>query len=413
MPPIDSLWINLAAALGIGLLVGAERERRKGEGPSREPAGIRTFTVASLLGAVSMILGGGLIVAAAALGVAILLGVAYWRVADQDPGLTTETAVILTLVLGALAIVEPGLAAGLAVALAALLASRERLHRFVRGMLTERELHDFMVLAAATLVVLPLMPDRYGGPFDAINLRTIWMIVILVMAIGGAGHIALRLLGTRLGLPVAGFVSGFVSSTATVAAMGEQASRAPALLRPAIAGAVMSSVATVVLMTVLLAAMSPAALYALAMPLACAGAAAVAYGALFMFRSLREQHALPAAEQPAFSLRTALALAATITAVLIAVAALKSWYGDAGLIAAAGVAGFADVHAALVSITSLVVSGKLDPGAAAIPILAALSTNTISKLIVALVSGGRRYAMELAPGLLSLAGGAWLGWLLR
>ena len=413
MPSIEPVWINMAVALGIGLLVGAERERRKREGPGREPAGVRTFAVASLLGAVGMTLGGALVTAALALGVAILLGVAYWRNAGEDPGLTTETAVLLTLALGALAMGEPALAAGLAVALAVLLASRAHLHRFVRSVLSEREMNDFLVLAAATLVVLPLVPNRYIGPFGAINPHVIWLIVVLVMAIGAAGHVALRSLGARIGLPVAGFVGGFVSSTATVAAMGERSARTPSLLRPAIAAAVMSSVATVVLMTIILVAMSPSTLVAMALPLACSGVAALAYGALFMVRSLRETDLPPTDERGAFSIKAAVAFAATLAVVLVAVAALKSWYGDAGLIAAAGIAGFADAHAALVSTVSLVASGKLDPAAAVIPILAALSTNTVSKLVVALVTGGPRYALELAPGLLSLAGGAWLGWLLQ
>jgi len=412
MASIDPLWLNLAVALGIGLLVGAERERRKGKGPSRAPAGIRTFAVVALLGAVGMTLGGALVVAALALGLAALLGIAYWRNVERDPGLTTETAVMLTLVLGALATEEPSLAAGLAVALAVLLASRERLHRFVRSVLTERELHDFLVLAAATLVVLPLVPNAYMGPYAAINPHLIWVIVILVMAIGAGGHVALRVLGTRIGLPVAGFVSGFISSTATIAAMGARGVRAPALLRPAVAGAVLSTVATVVLMTVLLAATSRATLAALAVPLACAGAAAVAYAALFMLKSLREPGAQPVDEGRAFGLGAAVVLALTMAGVLIVAAALQSRYGDAGLVLAAGAAGLADVHTAVISTVSLVASGKLDAPAAVMPILTALSTNTISKVVVAVVSGGPRYAAQVVPGLVLVAGAAWLGWLL-
>mgnify|MGYP000499957941 CR=1 FL=1 len=48
-----SVLFNFCVALGIGLLVGAERERRKGEGPFRRSAGIRTFTVCTLAGFVA------------------------------------------------------------------------------------------------------------------------------------------------------------------------------------------------------------------------------------------------------------------------------------------------------------------------------------------------------------------------
>jgi hypothetical protein len=125
IPIIDSAILNLAVALGIGLLIGAERERRKGEGPSRAPAGIRTFTVASLAGAISFIAGGEVLLAVATAGVILLTAIAYWRAHEDDPGLTTEIALILTVLLGGLYMQQPALAAGLAVTVAVLLAARD------------------------------------------------------------------------------------------------------------------------------------------------------------------------------------------------------------------------------------------------------------------------------------------------
>src|SRR6185369_9030933 len=104
---LDPLILNLAVALGIGLLIGAERERRKGEGPSRSPAGIRTFTVASFAGAISLIVGGEVLFAIATAGVILLSTVAYWRGDEDDPGLTTEIALIVTTLLGGLSMQRP------------------------------------------------------------------------------------------------------------------------------------------------------------------------------------------------------------------------------------------------------------------------------------------------------------------
>ncbi|MCP2775233.1 MgtC/SapB family protein, partial [Salmonella enterica subsp. enterica serovar Typhimurium] len=87
----------------IGLLIGIERERRKGEGPARAAAGLRTFTLASLLGALAMLLGGGATLAVLAAVVGALAIVSYRRSRDDDPGLTTEIALVLTFMLGALA----------------------------------------------------------------------------------------------------------------------------------------------------------------------------------------------------------------------------------------------------------------------------------------------------------------------
>src|SRR5690348_4630001 len=121
MPDFPSVLLNLVAALGIGLLIGAERERRKGGGPARSPAGIRTFTVASFAGAISVMVGGAVMLAVTVAGVAALTAVAYFRSRDDDPGLTTEIALVLTALLGGLAMRQPAVAAGVAVGLAALL----------------------------------------------------------------------------------------------------------------------------------------------------------------------------------------------------------------------------------------------------------------------------------------------------
>ncbi|MGB8041758.1 MAG: DUF4010 domain-containing protein, partial [Pseudolabrys sp.] len=305
--------LNLAVALGIGLLIGAERERRKGEGPSRSPAGIRTFTVTSLAGAVSIIVGGEVLLAVTTAGFTILTAVAYWRGHDEDPGLTTEIALILTVLLGGLSIQQPALAAGLAVTVAVLLAVRSWLHRFVRSVLTEDELNDALIFAGTTLVVLPLVPDRPMGPYGAINPHSIWILVILVMAISAAGYIAVRLLGAKFGLPIAGLASGFISSTATIGAMGARAAKTPDVLAAAVAGAVLSTIATIVQMALVLAATSLTTLRALSVPLICAGLAAVVYGAVFTVRALQRKTQSEAQSGRAFSLPTALVFALTLS----------------------------------------------------------------------------------------------------
>jgi uncharacterized membrane protein (DUF4010 family) len=414
MIPVDEQsWYRLGIALGIGLLIGIERERRKGRGSARIEAGLRTFAVVALLGAVTVLLGGELLLAVAICGVAVLAAIGYHRGRKEDPGMTTEIALLLTLLLGALAMHEPPLAAALGAGVAILLAARSRLHHFARRVLTEREFNDALVLAAATLVVLPLIPDRHIGLFEAINPRTTWTIVVLMLGIGAAGHIALRALGPRFGLAIVGFASGFVSSAATIGSMGTRARNHPELLRAAASGAVLSTVATVVQMAAVLAATSLDMLRALALPLTGFGLVAVCYGALFMFRN----PALPSsAEQDpgrAFSFSTALLFALSITAVVFASAAIVWWLGAGGLIPAAAVTGFADAHSTAISVGSLVAAEKINVVEGTLPILLGLTTNTVTKVVIAIVNGGSRYAMQVVPGLLLTIGAAWLGWVLQ
>ena len=413
MPDLDHPYFPLIVALGIGLLIGAERERRKGEGPFRSAAGMRTFAITAVLGAVAMTIGSEILLSVTMAGVIGLTAIAYFRSRSDDPGLTTEIALILTLALGGLAMREPARASAVAVTIAILLAARGPMHRFVREVLTETELKSALIFAAATLVVWPVIPDRYLGPFEAINPRSIWTVVILIMAISACGYVAVRALGARYGLPAAGLASGFVSSSATIAAMGARVVEDSRLLGPAVAGAVLSTIATVAQVAIVVAATSPITLMALGLPLIFAGLAAVAYGLIFGLRLTDTTPISLAKPGEAFSFKAALLLAATLAIVLLGAAALRTWLGERGLFVAAAVAGFADVHATAVSIAAQVAAGKLAAGDACVPILIGFSTNSVTKIILATASGSKAFALRVVPGLIMVLAAAWMGLLVR
>lgn len=405
---LHSLFLGFVVALGVGLLIGIDRERKKGEGPGRGAAGLRTFTLASLAGAAGAAAGGEILVAAVVLGMVVFAGLSYWHAREKDPGLTTETALVATALLGGLAIREPAFAAGVGVVVAMLLNARDALHRFVRSMLNDGEIRDLLIFAGATLVVLPLLPDHPIGPYGALNLRTIWLVVILIMGVGALGYIAVRIVGPRYGLPLAGLASGFISSSATIGAMGARAAKEPQLAKPAAAGAVLSSLATVVQLGILIAVTDLAVFRAFLMPLLFSGGVAIAYGGAFTLWVLRQDRGkVEETAGSAFSLKTALIFAAILAAVLLLAAALQDWMGEAGVILAAGAAGFADTHAPAISVASLAADGRMTPQAAVVPILAALTTNTITKMVFAFSAGGPRFALYVVPGQLLMLAAAW------
>lgn len=414
LPVLDSNVTGVIIALAIGLLIGAERERRKGEGKARAAAGIRTFALAALLGVVARILGGDLVFSAVILGAVALSVVSYLRSQQTDPGLTTEIALVMTVLLGGLAPEHPSLAGALGVCVAALLAIRTPLHRFIREALSEDELRDALMLAVATFVIWPLLPASAVGPFGALNLHAIWLVVILAMSIGALGHVAVRAMGARLGIPIAGFFSGFISSTATIAALAARAAREPGQLNAVVAGAVLSSVATLVQMSVLLLAIDPAVLRALALPLLCAGAAAVLYAAYFVVVALRTPSARIEQSGRAFSIISALTFGALICVVLVTSAVLEHYFGARGALASTAIAGFVDVHAASISAATLAANGALSASGAAFPIVIALSTNTVTKIVMAFSAGGGAFAARVSAGLVLIVAAAWLGlWLVR
>lgn len=410
MPPLDPLILSFAVALGAGLLIGTERERRKGEGPERAAAGLRTFALASLAGAISFAAGGVPLFAVASAGIFALAALAYWRGEGSDPGLTTEIALVSAVLLGGLAISSPELAAAIAVVVASLLNAKTALHRFVRNVLSEAEIRDGLVFAAATLIVLPLLPNEQIGPLAGLNPRLIWIIVILVMAIGAIGHAAVRLAGVRFGLPVAGLASGFISGTATVAAMGARSAQDRDLSRTAAAGAVLGSFGTIAQLAAVLAVANFAVLRTVSVALSASGAAAIVYGLVLALFALRKEQGALDERGHAFNLWAAIGFAALLSAILLASQAMNEWFDGKGVTFTTAVAGLANVDPPAISAAALVNAGKINAEDAAVPILAALSANTLTKTVLCLSTGSRGYALRVIPGLILAALAAWAGW---
>jgi uncharacterized membrane protein (DUF4010 family) len=390
---------GLAIALGIGLLVGVERERAKGTGATRGAAGVRTFALLGLAGGVAHLLGAvGILVAGLFVTLAMLAS--YRRSQAGDPGLTTEVAMLLTFFLGVMAMRATPLAAGLGVVVALVLASKSRLHRFTRQVLSAQELHDLLLLATAAFVVLPLLPDRTIDPWDAINPRRLWLLVVAVMAVSSAGYVALHAFGSKLGLALAGLAGGFVSSIATIAAMADRAKASPRS-SPAFASAgLVSNVGTIVQLAIVVGMLSPELLRHAAWPLAASGA--VAAGAALVasrhaFAAFGEGHRL-AGKRPFEPMRVFGFVAILATIVLLAALA-RHWLGARSLPWVLAASGLADVHAAAASAAQLVASQQLETKQAVVALLAALASNSTVKCIVAAVKGGRDYAMRLIPGI--------------
>lgn len=395
--------VGLAAALGIGLLIGIERERVKGAGMERAAAGVRTFALLALAGALAQLVGPvGIGVGGAFVALAVLAS--YRRTRTRDPGLTTEVAMLAAFLLGIVAMRVAVLAVAAGVVVAVLLASKGPLHRFTREKLTPQELHDGLLLMAAAFVVLPLLPDRTVDPWQVLNPRRLWFLVIALMTVSTAGYLALRLFGSRLGLALAGLAGGFVSSTATIAAMGDRARQSPELAPALASAALLSNVATVVQLAVVIGALAPPLLGPATVPLATAGIAAVVVATISGWRGFAAPADVPdlAGKRP-FELRHVLAFAAILGGIMVLAAIARHFLGDRSLPWVLAASGLADVHAGAASAAQLVAAGQIGTDLALVSIAAAFVANSASKCAVALLKGGRAYAWRVIPGIVVLS----------
>jgi uncharacterized membrane protein (DUF4010 family) len=410
IPLLPSLE-GLLVALLVGFLIGLDRERAEARKGRDVFAGVRTFPLIALAGAVPVILlpvaGAALLVASFA-AVAALSVVAYVRSsATGAVGATTEMAAIASFLLGALAGSGQFVMAGAAgVTVAVLLVAKPRLEAFSRA-LTADEVRGVLELAVISVIVLPLLPNRGFGPWGVLNPFDIWLIVVLVSALSFVGFVATRTLGERRGLAVAGAVGGLVSSTVVTLAMAERSRVDHGIARAAASATVLAS-CVMSLRIAVLAGIINAGILPRLLPVVGAMAVAGGLAALWLARGHGEEPAGSGGHLTnPFSLKAALSFGLLYALILVAVRAAQVYFGDGGTYAASALSGVADVDAVTIAFSRL---GPMadDWRTPASAVTLAAVVNTLVKLGLGISVGGGRFRRHVAValGFMALVGGA-------
>jgi len=403
---LSDTFLDLAIALGLGLLVGLQQER-----VASPLAGLRTFGLVSLGGAVSAVLAmqtSAWVVIAGLLAVTAFMVTGNFmllRGEEPDPGQTTEVAVVVTFLVGALAVAGPTEVAIVCGATTAMLLHlREELHAWV-GKLTDRDVRAIMQFVVISLVVLPVLPDRAFGPYHVVNPRQVWWMVVLIVGLNLAGYAAFRLFGQRAGTVLAGVLGGVISSTATTVGYARQTRAQKG--RDAVAVVVVWVASGVVFVRIMLeiGAVAPSFLPVAGGPLAIMLALFVVVAAI-VWKSGTAPSDIPIDPGNPTELRPAILFGAIYAAVIFVVAAAEDLLGDAGLYAAAAVSGLTDVDALTLSTSRLVATDRLSPDTGWRLVLVAILSNLIFKLVLAASLGSRTFARRLgALGAVAIAVG--------
>jgi uncharacterized membrane protein (DUF4010 family) len=404
------LYLEFLTALGIGLLIGLERERK----PSAK-AGLRTFAIVgvfgALCGALSQHLNSYWLVGVGLVLVGLMIISAYFeeRAAEEDPGTTTVAALLVCFTLGAATTLGfRQIAVMLGVVTTVLLYFKPELAGLAKR-LERRDLLSVLQFAVLSFVILPVLPDETLGPYEAINPRNVWLMVVLISGIGLAGYLALRLVGGRKGLPLLGLLGGVVSSTATTVLYSRHARSYAELVDGAVLVILLANLVVVVRLAVLTWVAAPGLLPTLLPIEACAllpGGAAVA----LLYRRMRRESEppVPQTSNPT-ELKTAFTFAALYAIVLMLAAWLHDLAGIQGLYAVAFVSGLTDVDPITLSALHLYGMSTVSAGQAATTITVALLSNIGFKLGMALVLGGVHLFRHCVVPMAAVAAGALIG----
>ena len=407
LPETMELVKSLGTALGLGLLVGLQREWVR-----NRMAGIRTFGLLTLFGALAGLMGlafGPWVVAASMVALAGVVAVGILverRSPEPDAGLTTEMAMLVMFGVGLLCLLGERLVAVIvAGTVMVLLQSKKPLHEMVRR-IGEDDLREIARLVLAGLVILPVLPNRGMGYLGVLNPFGIWLMVVLIIAISLAAYLAGKFLGGGRGAVVSGILGGMISSTATTASLARRsrAEGAGGLALAAMALIASSVVFVRVVAEVVLTA--PGHLWALLPPLLAMTVwfGLVAFGVYWRSRSVG---AGTTGEQAPSELKSAVLFGLLYAVVLVIVAAAREHFGNSGLYVAAALSGLTDVDAITLSTSRLVTTAHLDTGTAWRMILVGGLANVVFKMGMVVALGARAFIRPALTGFgTALAGGA-------
>jgi uncharacterized membrane protein (DUF4010 family) len=401
-----TLFQHLGIALGLGLLVGLQRERSVSR-----LAGLRTFPLIAVLGTVCALLAqslGGWVLAAGLLALTGIILAGDVTLSRQGPpeavaaagqvaalpehpsglGVTTEVAMLLVFCVGAyVAVGSRELAIAVGAGCAVLLQYKERLHGLA-ARLGDDDLRAIMQFALLSLVILPALPDRTYGPYDVLNPHGIWLMVVLIVGISLGGYVTYKYFGKGAGTVLGGVLGGMISSTATTVSYARRTAGLPAASAVAVVVIMIASSVVFARLLLELAVVAPASLAVTGPPVVVMLVTLAALSALVWRWDRAGPQEMPFQQNPT-ELTSAFLFAGVYAAVLLAVAAAREYGGDRGLYVVAMLSGLTDVDAITLSTAQLLTAGRLDAEEGWRIVLVASMSNLVFKAAAVALLGNR------------------------
>ena len=407
---LSTAW-QFGAALGLGMLIGMERERTRGAGQTF--AGVRTFSLVALFGAIAVFAGeqSGFhwIVGLAFLAILALVVSAYYITAKSgEIGATTEVSVLITFFVGGIcAWGEVGVAGAITVIAMLLLALKGWLHNLARR-IEPSDVEATLKFAIITLIILPLVPDTNYGPagLEVINPYKTWLMVVLIAGLNFVGYILVKVLGREHGLGITGLLGGLVSSTAVTLSFSQR-SRTEPHLAPVLALAILLAWTVMFFRVVVeVGVVNFSLAKSLVLGMALMGAVSLVICLLLWRRGRSTEKAEVESGHNPFELGDAIKFGGLFAVVIFVASAAQLYFGDNGLYLAGALAGLTDVDAIALSMANLAQQDPSSSDAAARTIVIAVISNTMVKCGMTIWLGAPSLRRTMIPitGALALSG---------
>jgi uncharacterized membrane protein (DUF4010 family) len=401
------LFYRFGISLFIGVLIGLQREHSyEEEHGYRSFAGVRTFALMGLLGCTAAFAADLCASPWAFVGLVLpfgfLIAVSYFISARQgDLGMTTEVAALITVLAGAVCYWEKlALAVALAVTTTGLLSLKLELHGIARR-ISRDDVMATLKFAVISAIILPVLPDRSFGPapFDSLNPRKIWVMIVLISSIGFLGYNLLKLVSSKKGIGIMGLLGGLVSSTAVTLTFVHRSKKEAGFAKSFALAIIIAWVVMFGRVLVEVSAVNMALMHAVWLPMVCAGAAGLAYCIYLCFAPDAGSVEDMSLTNP-FELGPAIKFGLIYGSILLFSRLAHMYFADTGVYIAGIISGIADVDAITLSMAELSRSGKLDLTTAGRTVVLAAMTNTVVKGGFVLASGSAGLRKATLPGIL-------------
>lgn len=416
-----NVFYRLAAAIGIGLIIGLQREHTYSDQSDRHPAGVRSFTLVGLAGVMTAMLSNlmtgvapfvtgfvviGMLLMASHISFAIEHRPQDGRPLVTTDGITTSIAVLVVYLLGALCWFGRLLESCIVVVVMLwILSAKEQLHAFAQK-LSKEDILAAVKFAVISLLILPFLPNQAYGPpgLEVLNPHTIWLFVVFISGIGFVGYVLIKLVGPGKGIWLTGLLGGLASSTALTLNLTGRSRENEGYASDFTLGIVLSWAVMYVRLYLICVFLSASLARPLALPLLLPAVPALGYAAYLKFKASRDHRESAAGFSNPFKLLPAIKFGVVFTCVMFVANAARVYLGAGALLACSFIGGAAEMDAVAFSVIDMNLKAGLPVRELVLALMLASIANTLTKggLVFFLGAKSMRRPIALAVALISV-----------